>query len=312
MRIRRRDVNAGSTRGLNDSEFIEMINSLDSDYQFDSFKNSRKEISLKHLPCGNIFSTLTHNFYKGNSCPICSKKHKLSFEKAKTQLKESRGDDFSLDESDFEANYKNNLSVVTFKCNRCNNTFKKALSKILYYDQKCPFCETYKRNKDTEYIAKEIQFKDPEYSLVGEYIDSYHNIEIRHSKCGKTFFILPSNFLSHGQRCPSCLGYVNENYIFNLLSERYDSTDLFRNYIFPDCKYMSALRFDFFIKSKNTVIEYDGEQHFKPIYGNDEFEKSKVRDSIKDEYCKTHNINIIRIPYWEFDNVNEILKEVLN
>ena len=39
----------------------------------------------------------------------------------------------------------------------------------------------------------------------------------------------------------------------------------------------------------------------------------KVKDTIKTIYCKENNIKLIRIPYWDFDNIEEILcKELLN
>lgn len=62
------------------------------------------------------------------------------------------------------------------------------------------------------------------------------------------------------------------------------------------------MRFDFAIidDEKNLIklIEYDGEQHFKPIEqfgGQEAFEELKQRDKIKNNYCREHNINLLRI-----------------
>ena len=38
----------------------------------------------------------------------------------------------------------------------------------------------------------------------------------------------------------------------------------------------------------------------------------EIRDTIKNDYCKKNNINLIRIPYWEFDNIEKILNRELN
>ena len=38
----------------------------------------------------------------------------------------------------------------------------------------------------------------------------------------------------------------------------------------------------------------------------------KIKDNIKTQYCKDNNIKLIRIPYWDFDNIEEILKKELN
>jgi hypothetical protein len=64
--------------------------------------------------------------------------------------------------------------------------------------------------------------------------------------------------------------------------------------------------FDFAIFNNNILsylIEYDGEQHFKykdtNSFWNDkeQYEKTKIRDLIKNQWCKENNIPLIRIPY---------------
>ena len=47
------------------------------------------------------------------------------------------------------------------------------------------------------------------------------------------------------------------------------------------------------------LIEYDGEQHFKTAFGQQE-EKlilQQLYDNIKTEWCSKNNIKLIRIPY---------------
>lgn len=59
-------------------------------------------------------------------------------------------------------------------------------------------------------------------------------------------------------------------------------------------------RFDYWLKDYHTFIEYDGIQHFKPIEyfgGKEEFENRQIRDAMKDEYCRRHDVTLIRIPY---------------
>jgi len=62
------------------------------------------------------------------------------------------------------------------------------------------------------------------------------------------------------------------------------------------------------------LIEYDGIQHFKPIKyfgGEEKFKFQQKTDFIKNEYCKNNNIKLLRIPYWEFDNIKLILAKEL-
>ena len=72
-------------------------------------------------------------------------------------------------------------------------------------------------------------------------------------------------------------------------------------YIFPD---LPRLRYDFVIFDENQnpirIIEYDGEQHFKPVDyfgGEKRFQQQIINDAIKNQYAFDHNIPIVRFPY---------------
>jgi len=62
-----------------------------------------------------------------------------------------------------------------------------------------------------------------------------------------------------------------------------------------------------------SLIEYDGIQHYKPTFGEKSFVLTKNNDKIKTKYCLDNGIKLIRIPYWEKENIEEILqKELIN
>ena len=74
------------------------------------------------------------------------------------------------------------------------------------------------------------------------------------------------------------------------------------------------MQFDFYIPNLNLCIEYDGKQHFEPINyfgGIDSFNKQIIKDSIKNDFCHKNNIKLMRIPYYEFNNIEKILDNVL-
>lgn len=65
-------------------------------------------------------------------------------------------------------------------------------------------------------------------------------------------------------------------------------------------------------KKKFVLIEYDGEQHFYTYRKNiKELEDTKIRDEIKNTYCSTHNIPLLRIKYTQYSKINKILKKFL-
>lgn len=41
------------------------------------------------------------------------------------------------------------------------------------------------------------------------------------------------------------------------------------------------------------------------------FEIQKSNDSLKKKYCENKNITLVEIPYWQKDNINNILKFLL-
>lgn len=65
------------------------------------------------------------------------------------------------------------------------------------------------------------------------------------------------------------------------------------------------------------LIEYDGIVHDKAIdFGckdkdkvKKEFEIARIRDNIKNEYCKKNKIPLIRIHYTKFNEIENILEQ---
>lgn len=81
----------------------------------------------------------------------------------------------------------------------------------------------------------------------------------------------------------------------------------FQEQQFNDCINDKTRRqlFDFYLPEYNICIEYDGQQHYKDIKGwADTLEDIQYRDTIKNQYCKKHNMSLIRIPYWDYDRLN--------
>lgn len=64
------------------------------------------------------------------------------------------------------------------------------------------------------------------------------------------------------------------------------------------------LKFDFYIPTRNLLIEFDGEQHFKPVsFGASpesaqaRFEMQVVRDKAKDDFARESGILLIRLRF---------------
>ena len=93
-----------------------------------------------------------------------------------------------------------------------------------------------------------------------------------------------------------------EIYITDILTA--NNINFINQYRFTD---FAKKSYDFAIIENNTVIrliEFDGEQHYKevPTWRNS-LATIQQRDKEKDEYALNHNIPLVRIPYWERDNI---------
>lgn len=113
----------------------------------------------------------------------------------------------------------------------------------------------------------------------------------------------------HSQSC-GCLISKGEALLQSLFMEmgiNYQTQKSFNDCINP--KTGAKLKFDFYLPDYNCCVEYDGIQHFKyEGIGWDsekEFYNRQFRDKIKDVYCKLHNIYLIRIPYWDFSDIDK-------
>lgn len=118
--------------------------------------------------------------------------------------------------------------------------------------------------------------------------------------CGNVTIVHIGNLKSGRSASCGCLEgkSIGERLIKTILTN--NNINFIQQKRFDDCKHVLTLPFDFYLPEYNICIEFDGIQHFQPVEffgGEDEFEKLKINDVIKTEYCKLNNINLIRLPY---------------
>lgn len=139
--------------------------------------------------------------------------------------------------------------------------------------------------------------------------------------CGNEVIVLANSLLTNHTRSCGCWTsqtpsnikqYIENKYKYKV--EREYHIDL-KNTDYD----MNFLRFDLFIPELQVAIEYDGEQHYKPInYGGGveeaelHFEYTRKNDMIKNQYCLDNNISLLRIPFWKKDNFPEIIDNFLS
>lgn len=74
-------------------------------------------------------------------------------------------------------------------------------------------------------------------------------------------------------------------------------------------------RFDFYLPTKNILIEFDGAQHFHKVSffhkKYSDFTRQQYRDRAKNVFCLVNHYRLYRIPYWEIDNIHTF-SDILN
>ena len=124
------------------------------------------------------------------------------------------------------------------------------------------------------------------------------------------FWQTPAHHLG-GCGCPKCKSSKGERTIRQFLKTNGISFN--EQHRFTKCKNILPLPFDFYLPDHNTCIEYDGEQHFFPIKcwnGEKGLGEVRKRDTIKNEFCRTNNIKLVRIRYNQ--DPEEILSNLLD
>jgi Zn ribbon nucleic-acid-binding protein len=275
--------------------------------------NSHTKILMRHNcnDCNNYeFYMTPKDFLQGYRCPKCAGSIKLTTEEFKQKVYDLVGDEYTV-----IGEYINCKTKITIRHNICNNEFEMTPNSFLC-GQRCVKCQNRNYIKTTEEYKEEVKNKyNDEYEILGEYISNKIKIKTLHKRCGNIFYISPNSLLrNHG--CPRCASSKGEKIISKYLNK--NNIIFTPQFKIEDCKDQLPLPFDFAIfDNKNKLkylIEYDGEQHFRPIKyfgGKKKLKIQQYHDELKNIYCNIHNIKLLRIPYWDFDNIEHILNDSL-
>ena len=126
-------------------------------------------------------------------------------------------------------------------------------------------------------------------------------------------FIQTPNSHLRGNGCSLCNESKGEKKINKFLTK--NNIFFERQKKFEDCKNIFCLPFDFYIPSLRICIEFDGIQHYKALSyfgGQESFEKTKINNNIKNNYCEDNFINLIRIRYDQVEDIEYILEKSLS
>jgi len=213
-----------------------------------------------------------------------------------------------------------------WKCETCSHEWKTSINNRTTHKSNCPGCSRHTLSSTNCLMYKYPQSIKEWHPTLNNGKTPYDftpdaNIKVwwKCSNCNYEWNATINNKFKHNVGCKKCkTKSKGELKILNWLKVKNIQYEIQKK--FDDCKSPITnwkLIYDFYIPSKNILIEFDGAQHFK--IGNfnghkmtmPELEYIKYKDKIKTDYANSKNINLLRIHYSKLDQIDDILTKHL-
>lgn len=299
-------------------QFIKELHKISPDIEIlGTYINTYTKIKCRCKIDGYEWEALPQNLLSGSGCPKCAikivtQKNTKTYEQFMEELQQINKDIEVL------GTYVNATTKILCKCKVDEYEWKMTPNHLLH-GYGCPKCGGNLKLTHKEFITK-VKQVNPNIEVLCTYVNSRTKIKCKCAVCEHEWEALPQNLLN-GSGCPKCSTSKGEKRIAQYLDK------LGIDYIY-DKRYFkdlvsacgSLLRPDFIIPSLKIWIEYDGIQHFKPTdftgkmseqQLHEQFKIVQQNDQIKDQYAKDNNWTLIRIPFTEYDNIEQILAAYL-
>lgn len=300
----------------NSEDFINKANIIHNK-KYDYFKfvyitNRNKGIII--CPNHGEFTQTANSHLSGRGCNKCADNVQLTTEEFIDRARKVHRDLYDYS----KVNYIRNRSEIEIGC-KIHGIFLQIPANHLNLKEGCPYCANNVKLTTDIFIQKATLLHNNEYdySQVKYGKNNMEKVSILCKKHGE-FKQRPLNHLV-GNKCPKCDTSKGETKIRDFLIKNnieHVHQKSFENCVNPNDKNRRGkLKFDFYILSKNILIEYDGKQHYlvgsnirgKHIVTDEELKEIKYRDSIKTQYAIDNGIRLLRIKYTEINKIDDIL-----
>lgn len=273
-----------------------------------NFKNEKDKVRVRCIK-GHITNPSVASVKLGSGCSKCT----INKQKERKKLTLSTVDEllYKLKLKRISNNYKRADSKITVSCN-FGHTYVSSLNAIKRIG-KCSLCnkKQKKEEKALKYFEKMKNLLEKEgYSFIsGTYVSAHSKLKI---KCPQNHvYTVNSNNFKSGKRCPECKIYKNEEecrqIIEKITNNKFPKVkpDFLKN---PQTGF--NLELDGYCEELKMAFEYDGEHHYQETHYNNNLQKVKEIDSLKDKLCLKSGILLLRIPYWE-KNKEKLIKDLI-
>ena len=287
--------------------FEQKVNTITSDkIKILNFNGVKKSVDFICLQCGKI-----QHVNKGESLVRSGKKYQCQYchySKENITLETKHKIENICKKKNIKLiSYTQAQENASFECPKCKNIFSRTSSRFLK-NQDCPFCKRTKKLPLNIYLEDLKKVHGEEYEIVNlaDYDGTHVPILFKHS-CGFIWKCMPTTLLYHS--CPKCARKTSKG-------EKAIRDYLEQNKIEYIWQYEQEINgkklwFDFYLPKYKIFIEFQGEQHYKPIdyFGGEKtFLRQKENDLLKKEWCNNTGVHLLEISYSDFDRINEILE----
>ncbi len=323
---------------LTTEEFIKRAMEIHGDrYFYDEtvYVNANTSVIIRCREHGKFSQVARAHIVNGSGCPMCAiesnknrwrsileegkfkfPRHLTNAEFVKKAQLRHRDEIYSYE----QVKYINKRTPVQIYCKIHECLFWQRPANHLL-GRGCPLCSKEKiRNTHTkskqEFLSR-AEEAHPEhwydYSLA-EYINFSTKINIRCRRCNNIFAQAPSEHVQ-GRGCPFCWrGFsCSENLVKKFLDKKkieYAQQKTFVDCINPETR--RKLKYDYYIPELKLLVEYDGELHYEArehFGGAKTLELVRFRDKIKNDYASLNDINLLRVPFFDKNKMEEILEK---
>lgn len=266
-------------------------------------------------PIHGEFWQIPAEHLRGKGCPKCGqttcgeKQRKQAKDTFVERCKKIHGDKYTYE----KVVYVDSHTKITVTCKK-HGDFETTPNRILN-GSGCPKCKSENAHKllsksTAKFIedARRIHGDLYDYSLC-QYYNTHTKVTIICKEHGAVEVGAGEHL--HGCGCPLCSEPLGEKRIRHYLEKL--GILFIRQYVirYKENNY----RVDFFIPSKNLIIEYNGAQHYMPVKlfgGAKKFHKQQRRDRNVRQYCKNNNIRLLEIPYLQYQIIEQILDNIFS
>lgn len=282
------------------------------DYSKSVYVNAKTKVIIICPEHGEFLVTPDNHLHKHIGCPLCSNK--------KTSISRTSNIDKFIEKAQKVHNNKYDYSKFVYIdahtkgiiiCPE-HGEFEQNANNHLS-GKGCPKCRNKKFTKPLEEYIKSFNLVHQnfyDYSKVLEIKNNNSYITIICPIHGEFKQLVRAH--QEGRGCPHCSKSKGELMVSNILKQlNYNySEQMIINNSYNNHKFIV----DFFIKEYNTIIEYNGEQHYMPIEhfgGEIALLKQQQRDANLRNYCQDSHINLIEIKYdCSYEQIFNLLKSI--